>query len=97
MAKYLVETYYSCSFKVSHYLDDITSNNLQNLEKREDGKYEILDVKLDNRKTKNLDDVQNKKIEIFEKEPKKELGENSQKKFIKITENMAKNISDGVG
>ena len=23
MAKYLVETYYTCSFKVSHYLDDI--------------------------------------------------------------------------
>ena len=23
MAKYLVETYYNCAFKVSHYLDDI--------------------------------------------------------------------------
>ena len=23
MAKYLVETYYTCSFKVTHYLDDI--------------------------------------------------------------------------
>ena len=23
MAKFLVETYYTCSFKVSHYLDDI--------------------------------------------------------------------------
>ena len=27
---------------------------LKNLEKRDDGKFEILDVKLDNRKTKNL-------------------------------------------
>ncbi len=97
MAKYLVETYYSCSFKVSHYLDDINSSNLQNLEKREDGKYEILDVKLDNRKTKNLDNIQNKKIEVIENEPNKKIEGKSQKKFIKITENMAKNISDGVG
>ena len=57
MAKYLVETYYTCSFKVSHYLDDINEANIQNLEKREDGKFEILDVKLDNRKTKNLDKI----------------------------------------
>ena len=55
MAKYLVETYYNCSFKVSHYLDEISDSELKNLEKRDDGKYEIIDVKLDNRKTKNLD------------------------------------------
>ena len=35
MAKFLVETYYTCSFKVSHYLDEITEPNIQNLEKRE--------------------------------------------------------------
>ena len=55
MAKFLVETYYTCSFKVSHYLDNIDENNIQNIEKRDDGKFEILDVKLDNRKTKNLE------------------------------------------
>ena len=60
MAKYLVETYYTCSFKVSHYLDDVNEQNLQSLEKREDGKFEILDVKLDNRKTKNLEKIDNK-------------------------------------
>ena len=54
MAKYLVETYYTCSFKVSHYLDNVNEAELSNLEKRDDGKFEILDVKLDNRKTKNL-------------------------------------------
>jgi ribonucleoside-diphosphate reductase alpha chain len=54
MAKYLVETYYTCSFKVNHYLEDIGEKELANLEKRDDGKYEILDIKLDNRKTKNL-------------------------------------------
>ncbi len=54
MAKYLIETYYTCSFKVNHYLDDINENELSNLEKRDDGKFEVLDIKLDSRKTKNL-------------------------------------------
>ena len=57
MAKYLVETYYNCTFKVSHYLDEVNNNELKNLEKRDDGTYEIIDVKLDNRKTKNLEKV----------------------------------------
>jgi len=69
MAKYLVETYYTCTFKVNHYLDDINEKELKNLEKRDDGKFEVLDVKLDNRKTKNLDPknnkiIENKKIDI---------------------------------
>ncbi|RPG97055.1 MAG: ribonucleotide reductase [Candidatus Pelagibacter sp. TMED239] len=76
MAKYLVETYYTCTFKVNHYLDDINEAELKNLEKRDDGKYEVLDVKLDNRKTKNLDpnnsnEIKNKKVQIVsEKEQK---------------------------
>ncbi len=70
MAKYLVETYYTCTFKVNHYLDDINETELKNLEKRDDGKFEILDVKLDNRKTKSLDPknnniVDNKNVEIL--------------------------------
>ena len=60
MAKYLVETYYTCTFKVNHYLDDINEAELKNLEKRDDGKFEVLDVKLDNRKTKSLDPKNNK-------------------------------------
>ena len=57
MAKYLVETYYTCTFKVNHHLDSINETELKNLEKRDDGEFEILDVKLDNRKTKNLDKI----------------------------------------
>ena len=69
MAKYLVETYYTCTFKVNHYLDDINETELKNLEKRDDGKFEVLDVKLDNRKTKNLDPnnnnvIKNKKAQV---------------------------------
>ena len=71
MPKYLVETYYTCTFKVNHYLDDINEAELKNLEKRDDGNFEVLDVKLDNRKTKSLDPKNNKvlnnKVEIVEK------------------------------
>ncbi len=62
MAKYLVETYYTCTFKVNHYLDNINETELKNLEKRDDGKFEVLDVKLDNRKTKSLDPKNNQVI-----------------------------------
>jgi len=69
MAKYLVETYYTCSFKVNHYLDDINEAELANLEKRDDGKFEVLDVKLDTRKTKSLDSnnkvTETKKLDII--------------------------------
>ncbi len=75
MAKYLVETYYTCTFKVNHYLDNINEKELKNLEKRDDGKFEILDVKLDNRKTKSLDPntnkiVKNKSVEIISEKNK---------------------------
>tara|TARA_Y100000996_G_scaffold281184_1_gene221892 strand:- start:937 stop:1758 length:822 start_codon:yes stop_codon:yes gene_type:complete len=62
MAKYLVETYYTCTFKVNHYLDKINETELKNLEKRDDGKFEVIDVKLDNRKTKNLDSKNTKQV-----------------------------------
>ena len=50
MAKYL-ETY---ALSRSILFDEINELELKNLEKRDDGKFEIIDVKLDNRKTKNL-------------------------------------------
>ena len=83
MAKYLVETYYNCSFKVSHYLDEINGEELQNLEKRDDGKFEILDVKLDNRKTRNLD-VKNQQNDNKEKVQKIDIvSEKIQKSILK--------------
>ena len=100
MAKYLVETYYNCSFKVSHYLDSIDENELSNLEKREDGKFEILDIKLDNRKTKSLD-KNSKDITIKNKDSKKVdlIAENLKKQHVekedKIT--FVKKINDAIG
>ena len=100
MAKYLVETYYNCSFKVSHYLDSIDESELANLEKREDGKFEILDVKLDNRKTKSLD--KNSKNINSEKNDSKEIdliSQNLKKQQVekedKIT--FVKKINDSIG
>ncbi len=101
MAKYLVETYYTCSIKVSHYLDDINESELAKLEKRDDGKFEILDVKLDNRKTKNLNEgigknnKQNKNIEVFaeKSQPKVISKENNQKFVQKINEGVSKRFS----
>jgi len=94
MAKYLVETYYTCSFKVSHYLDDIDQKNIQNIEKRDDGKFEILDVKLDNRKTKNLEKIEKNKINVVEKEQPQP----DQKNSLKINQEMlTKNIKDNNG
>ena len=94
MAKYLVETYYTCSFKTSHYLDDINETELSNLEKRDDGKFEILDVKLDSRKTKNLDTKNkstNNKIDI--------VLEKTQTKIISKDGNqvLVKKLNDGIG
>ncbi len=97
MAKYLVETYYTCSFKVKHYLNDLNDSELSNLEKRDDGKFEILDVKLDNRKTKNLD-PKNQKInnmDVVVDTPKvKNVSNDINSKFVnKISEGVSKRIS----
>ena len=92
MAKYLVETYYNCSFKVSHYLDKVDDKELKNLEKRDDGKFEIIDVKLDNRKTKNLD--KNTKVtEINNKDSKKIDLASEIKSNPVVTNFTSKNIS----
>ena len=99
MAKYLVETYYTCSFKVNHYLDDINETELTNLEKRDDGKFEILDVKLDNRKTKSLDPnnntIESKKLDVVaDKNKAKVITNNHNASFIKkLNEGVSKRFS----
>ena len=90
MAKYLVETYYTCTFKVNHHLDNISEADLKNLERRDDGEFEILDVKLDNRKTKSLD-LNNKKVldknEIKIKTSTKETSQKNLESIMKKTGN----------
>ena len=97
MAKYLVETYYTCSFKVSHYLDDVNEKNLKNLEKNEDGKFEILDVKLDNRKTKNLEKIDNNKVNITDKSVSTPILQKAPKIDNKISEKFKSNLNEKLG
>jgi ribonucleoside-diphosphate reductase alpha chain len=95
MAKYLVETYYTCTFKVNHYLDDINETELKNLEKRDDGKFEVLDVKLDNRKTKSLDPNNNKVIESKKVEVVAEINQDSKDNKENIIANFNKSSERG--
>ena len=57
MSKYLVETFYTCTFKIVHKLDEINENKISDLENRNDGKFEVIDVKLNNRKTKKISEL----------------------------------------
>ena len=95
MAKYLVETYYTCTFKVNHYLDDINETELKNLEKRDDGKFEVLDVKLDNRKTKSLDPNNNKVIENKKVEVVANVNQSTQQNKDNIIATLNKNSERG--
>ena len=55
MSKYLVESYYTCTFKIIHKLDELNEKKLSELENRKDGEVKIIDVRLNNRKTKTTD------------------------------------------
>ena len=73
MSKYLVETFYTCTFKIVHKLDELNEKKLSELEKRNDGEVQIIDVKLNNRKTKTTN---NKKLETpLENSPTKNVSE----------------------
>jgi len=95
MSKYLVETFYTCSFKVQHTLSNLNEKEILNLEKRDDGKFEILDIKLDNRKTKSLD---GKKGEVIDRKKTLEnINNPNQEKIFtteKSTDNFQKKESD---
>ena len=97
MAKYLVETYYNCSFKVTHYLDEVNEKELSNLEKRDDGKFEIIEVKLDNRKTKSLEKNVNKNSMEKEISPISLIKEKVSKQNLvkEDNSNFIKNVHEG--
>ena len=68
MKKFIVETYYTCTFKTVHKLDTLNDSELSKIDSRNDGDVEVIDVKLNNRKTKKIGD---EKV-ISEKNRKKE-------------------------
>ena len=52
MKKFIVETYYTCTFKTVHTLDNLNDQELAKIDSRNDGEVEVIEVKLNNRKTK---------------------------------------------
>jgi len=69
MSKFLVETHYTCTFKIVHELDELNEKSLSEVDNRKDGKVEIVNVTVNNRKTKRSDgkkeiksDLENLKI-----------------------------------
>ncbi len=61
MKKFIVETYYTCTFKTVHTLDELNDQELQNIDSRTDGEVEVVEVKLNNRKTKKVGEKDKKK------------------------------------
>ena len=67
MKKFIVETYYTCTFKTVHTLDELNDVELSKIDSRKDGEVEVIEVKLNNRKTKKIGDknkLDDKKIQI---------------------------------
>ena len=56
MKKFIVETYYTCTFKTVHTLDELNEVELSKIDSRNDGEVEVIDVRLNNRKTKKIGD-----------------------------------------
>ena len=46
MKKYIVETYYTCTFKTVHNLNNLNDKELSKIDQRTDGDVEVIDVKL---------------------------------------------------
>tara|TARA_A100001015_G_scaffold207348_1_gene231868 strand:- start:3073 stop:3888 length:816 start_codon:yes stop_codon:yes gene_type:complete len=73
MKKYIVETYYTCTFKTVHTLSNLDDAELSRIDQRTDGDVEVIEVKLNNRKTKKLGEKKNTKPD---NKPEKVLAEN---------------------
>ena len=54
MKKFIVETYYTCTFKTIHSLESLNEKELSKIDERTDGDVQVIDVKLNNRKTKKI-------------------------------------------
>ena len=56
MKKFIVETYYTCTFKTIHTLNELNESEMSKIDSRNDGEVEVVDVKLNNRKTRKVGD-----------------------------------------
>ena len=88
MKKFIVETYYTCTFKTVHTLNDLNDKELSKVDQRTDGDVEVIDVKLNNRKTKKIGEKNQKitkNIKVNDPMPssvaKKIINSNNDKEF----------------
>jgi len=58
MSKFVAESFYTCLFKISHKLNEISNESLKEIDKRDDGKFEIIDIKFNKRKTKTIGKIE---------------------------------------
>jgi ribonucleoside-diphosphate reductase alpha chain len=91
MSKYISESFYTCLFKITHNLQELTNEAIQDLDTRKDGKVEVLDVKFNKRKTKSLAEIQVNKV-ISKEQEVKEIS--SQKISESITSPIFNNTQD---
>jgi ribonucleoside-diphosphate reductase alpha chain len=91
MSKYIAESFYTCLFKITHNLQELTNEALQEIDNRKDGKVEVLDVKFNKRKTKSLAELQSSKSTSKELEIK-EISK--QKVSEEITSSLFSNVQE---
>jgi ribonucleoside-diphosphate reductase alpha chain len=91
MKKFIVETYYTCTFKTVHSLDELNEVELSKIDSRKDGEVEVIDVRLNNRKTKKIGD----KSTLSEKKIKRsdEVSELIANKIINPKDTSVNNIN----
>jgi len=85
MSKFLVETHYTCTFKTIHELDELNEKELSNIDNKKDGKVEIINVTVNNRKTKKSGD--NKKGKKLDLKDNLRIDHNLEKESPKIIQN----------
>jgi|TARA_B110000211_G_scaffold205292_1_gene239455 ribonucleoside-diphosphate reductase alpha chain len=97
MKKFIVETYYTCTFKTVHTLDELNDVELSKIDSRKDGEVEVIEVKLNNRKTRKTGDkskFKEKKIqrtdELSKSEPTQTININNTPVNKDVLSNKAK-------
>ena len=94
MSKFLVETHYTCTFKIVHELDELNEKELSNIDSRKDGKVEVIDVTVNNRKTKKAGTE--KKLEKFEVKNNLNINHKSKEKNTDTIKTADTNKNSGI-
>ena len=91
MKKFVVETYYTCTFKTVHTLDELNDVELSKIDGRKDGEVEVIEVKLNNRKTKKIGDKS--KLDVKKEKESDNVSEPLATKVINANDSPINNIN----